>query len=297
VFGVKGCAISSVLHVLAWLATGGVIVFLLERQYGLSPEKIFAPSLFIALLIVIGVGLIVGAIRLLRERTQIAAALRGESPRDGKRVVLVGTIHATREPLIAPLSAKACVAFRYDISRWSGSGKHRSLVVLVDGVALTESHLRTAAGEYRLLAVPMFDTEAEPLGDSARRRAEEHLRFGSFTERQPAFTRPEIEKEWTDDDGAYRRERRYIKDEIALEECLLSEYVIRDGAEVVVNGLYSAERRGIVPHPNWAHLTQLTTGNPAQAARRLRQRAIRYVVFAVLMFAGARFMSYSVFGV
>jgi hypothetical protein len=269
---------------------------LLERGAGLAPRNTVAPAMFIALLLVIAVALIIGAGRLLRERAQIAAAVRGKAPRDGRRVVLVGTIHATRAPLIAPFSAQRSVAFRYDISRWTGSGRHRSLAVLADGVALTESHLRTASGEYRLLAVPSLDAPAEPLDAAARRRAEAHLRGVPFFEAEPGFRRPEIEKEWTDDDGAYRRERRHTGGEIDLEECSLSESVIRDGAPVIVTGLYSAARRGIVPDPNWANTTQLTPGDAVAGAQRLRQRAVRYAIFAALSFAGAGFLSYSVFG-
>lgn len=276
----KGCAISGLLQLLAWLGTGAGIILLLERRCGIPPSQSFAPALIIALLIVIAAGLLFGAARVLRERAQLSAAARGERPVDGRRSVIAGTIHAIGDPLTAPLSGKRCIAFRYDISQWFSGGKSgQRLAVLCDGVALCPSEVRTLSGSYKLLAVPALETAAESLDSSAKRRAAEHLAHATFTAAPEPFKRPELEKEWSDDDGAYRRERRYTTNEINLDDCVMTEQIIANGAAVAVFGRYSAARGGIVPDANWANATRIMTADPATAAKQLQQRAVRYVVF------------------
>src|SRR4051812_8757219 len=60
----------------------------------------------------------IGAVRKWRfERRDARLAARPEGPpRDGERVAIAGTIEPIGEPLVAPLSGQACVAYDYSIS-------------------------------------------------------------------------------------------------------------------------------------------------------------------------------------
>jgi hypothetical protein len=293
----KSCAISSLLQFGGWLLAGGGLIVLLQQRCAIAPGSSLAPAMFVALLFMVGIWLFVAAFAHRREREQLARALRGEAPEDGKRVVLTGTIHALVDPLVAPFSHQRCVAFRYDISKWVGSGKSQTHAVLCEGVALVRSEIRTASGNYKLLAVPTIDAPAASLDSAALQRAEEHLRTATFAPPHVPFTRPEIENEWSDDDGSYRHERLRSTGPIDLEQCHLSEYVIANGEAVTVVGRYSRERGGIVADRNWANRTRIMTANPEAAAAQLRSKSRRGVLLGIVFFAAAVFMFWSVFGV
>jgi hypothetical protein len=290
----KGCALSLLLQITGWLATGGGIILLLQKRCAIPPGKSFAPALFIALLLVFAAGLLLGIVRALRERRQLVSALRGAQPADGRQVVLTGTLHASGEPLTSPFSGKACVFYRYSIGRWVGSSRRKTFSTLVDGVALTEAYLRAPSGNYRLLAVPTIDGPAATLDSKAEDRAADYLRRTTFASRPEGFSRPELEKEWADDDGSYRRDVRSSA-EIDLAQCTLSEHLIADGAEVALFGRYSAERAGIVADKNWSHVTRVMTGDAASLSGQLASRAIRYGLFAIALIGAACFMFRSVF--
>jgi hypothetical protein len=294
-FDMKGCFVSLLLQVAAWLATGAGIILLLQKRCGIAPSQSIAPALFVALLLMFAAGLILGIVRALRERAKVSGALRGEPPVDGKQVVLIGTLHASGRPLIAPFSGQPSVTYRYSIGRWVGSSsRQRTFTTLVDGVALTPSHLLTPSGNYQLLAVPTIDSPAQTFDASATHRAAEYLKQTTFTDRPAAFTRPEIEKEWTDDDGSFRRDTRVAGD-LDLEQCTLTEHIIADGAEVAVFGRYSAESGGIVPDANWSRVTRIMTGSAESLSGQLKTRALRYAFFAAALITAAGFLFRSVF--
>ena len=47
-------------------------------------------------------------------------------------------------------------------------------------------------------------------------------------------------------------------------------------------GLFSEQRGGLVPHPNWSKETRLMKGEPEEVIRALRKRIIRYVIGGII---------------
>lgn len=291
----KGCAVSAILQLLAWCAISAAVMWAAHSVSDVMPRASFAPAAFIGGLLTISIGLVFGAFRTLVRRGRLLRAARGEAPVDGRTEAITGTIHADGEPLRAPMSGTRCVAFRYDVSKHVGGGRHSGLAVFYDGVGVTPSSIRARSGTYKLLAVPTIDAPPERLDGSAARRMAEHVRNATFAEPHVPFTRPQIEKQWSDDDGEYRHERRHVKEEIDLEQCLLTEHVVREGANVCVFGRYSEARKGIVADRNWANETRIMTADAETIARDLVGRARRYLVGALLSGMGAAFLMGSVF--
>lgn len=210
-------------------------------------------------------------------------ALDGQPPIDGRIGVITGTIHAVGGAMRAPLSGLPCIAFRYSIFKEMGSGRRARKAVYYEGTALSPSQVATNGGTYRLLAVPTFDFESEYLEHApAVRRAAEHIRTAEFSPPQAPFTRPAIEKQWSDDDGSYRHEVRHATSEIDLETCSFTESVVKDGAAVCVFGRYSASRGAIVADRNWANETRIMTANGPTITAALGKRFVGYVVWGVV---------------
>ncbi|HVS33520.1 MAG TPA: hypothetical protein VMS98_18945 [Thermoanaerobaculia bacterium] len=291
----KGCAVSAILQLLLWLSVSAAVMWGVRERCGIPPEESFGPAAFTGLLLSIGIGFFAGIAQTTGERRQIQRALRGQRPADGRRVGIAGTIHADAGPILAPLSGARCVAFRYNIGMHTGSSRTAHFAVLYEGVAVTPSSIRTASGRYRLLAVPVIDGPAESLDSAAKRRAADHIRTATFADPQPAFTRPQVEKEWSDDDGSYRHERRRTDAVVDLEKCTLTESVVREGAKVCVFGRYSAERGGIVADRNWAKQTRVMTTDPAAAAHLLGKRSLRYAIAGVIFCAAAAGVAFAAF--
>jgi hypothetical protein len=122
--------------------------------------------------------------------------VRGELPADGKRSVLIGTIHAQGEALRAPFSGAACVGYTYDIYHFettassTGSRGTTSKVVDFSGIALAPSVIRTGLADYRLLAYPFLSGFPEQrFKDQAHRAlAQELIRTTSFDRKSRAVT-------------------------------------------------------------------------------------------------------------
>jgi hypothetical protein len=194
------------------------------------------------------------------------------------------------------------VAYEYKIFRDERLGKTSSQVIYFDGKALAPSTIATRHGSVRLLAVPAFnDIEAEPLlASAAFDRATAYIRetpFSAFKTSKDRRTR--LEEEWTDDDGQYRLDRRRQDDEIDLADRFrFHEKNIKQGEQVCAFGLYSRQRGGLIPHPNWAKQLRLMRGDTANVSAQLRKRMIQYsfgvVIFAALVYGIVRFYQYQV---
>jgi hypothetical protein len=96
-----------------------------------------------------------------------------------------------------------------------------------------------------------------------------------------------VNEESTDDDGNFRMDRRGSELDVDLATLTLEERHIRDGETVCAFGLYSQQRNGIVPNPNWAKQTRIMKGNPETVADRLRSRMIKYAIGIVCFSAAA----------
>ncbi len=253
----------------------------LERRYGLPPRKTAGIALGVGFLALLALGFFVVALRTMRERASVRASLAGEQPLDGRRVAFVGTIDAAGESLRSPLSGKECLAWKYEVFQIRGSGRRRVRSVYYEGVALVPSILSTRSGRFRLLAVPEFDFAPDSVGaDRAAQNLAEHVRTAVFEESLRTRT-----KQWTDDDGAYRSEKRNVpagETSLPIEECKFREDLIPRRENVYVFGLYSQARGAIVPHPDWAKTTRIMRGDGDSIMRQLGRRVRRSLIGAAL---------------
>jgi hypothetical protein len=259
--------------------TGFLLLF---RQFGPDREATVPAAVVAGFLATLSISLLWSARGVLRDQRLIKDALAGQPPVDGKWAGLSGVIRSS-SPITSPISGKSAVAFKYTISQSVGSGKSAHVVSHYEGMALAAPKISTSAGTYRLLAVPTFDMETTDVekGD-ALRNAAAYIAATSFeTTATPKEERQTLEKEWTDDDGVFRRDRKGT-DEADLTLCRFEEQMIAQGEQVCVLGLYSAARGGIVPDPNWANQTRIIKGDGESGVEQLGSRARRYVIGALV---------------
>lgn len=282
----KGCARSCVLYLASYLAVVSAIVFTLHRQYSLSPDETGWVAAGAGFLLWVGFGWLFGIAQPIRERSSIRSDMSGTRPIDGKQTGIVGRIDAPGQRLKAPLSGTDCVAYKYEIYKMVRSGKNSVKSTFVDGIALIPSVITTQSGSYRLLSVPTLDfPEADLDHQTAVVNAEAHVRATVFEQKEGAWKRPKIEEQWTDDDGAYRRERKFTEDAIDIASCTLSEQHIKRGDAVYAFGLYSEQRGGLIPHPNWAKQTRIMKGEGEDVIRQLGKRITKYIFGGIFSLA------------
>jgi hypothetical protein len=285
----KGCAFRALLSLVEFAAIGGAIAVALQRWYGIAPGDAIGALIFASLFGWMSVNLIRSAITAWRERSALRAGIAGGEPVDGRRTILVGQIEPAGSSIRAPLSDRECVAYTFEIYEMKRVGKSSSKVLYADGIALTPSVIITRGGSYRLLAVPELDCPDTDLdNEAARARAVEQMSTLTYEPPPAPFTRPSIEQQWNDDDGAYRRETRHVEDDVDLTRCRLSEKCLERGARVCVFGQYSAAKRAIVAdRSDWSKITRVMKGDADVVARQLGGSVVRRLIGAVLSAAAA----------
>jgi hypothetical protein len=296
----KGCARSCILLLLGWAAAAYAFYryFVSLRDFG---PPMYWGSAFAGLFVVAAIGYAAGIGTAYRERKMLLDAMAGTPPADGQWAGISGTIHSST-PLIAPISGERVVAYEYKIHRDERVGKTSSEIVYYDGKALAPSTIATRQGSVRMLCVPAFtDIEAESISQStALQRARAYLASTPFTIYDTATKRrTRIEEEWTDDDGQFRLDRQHFTREVDLADGFhFEEKHINQGEQICAFGLYSRERGGLIPHPNWAKQTRLMRGDPSKVAAQLRRRMINYFIGAIvcsgLVYAIVRLYHYKV---
>jgi hypothetical protein len=281
---VKGCVRALLFQLFGYLAVSGAVAFLLKNRWGFPPARILGVSLGAGFLAWLAMSFLVGVARLAREMSALHHNLSGKRPTDGKRAVIAGTIDASGLKLRSPLSGTDCVAFKYAIFRTiSVRRRHRRLYY--EGIGLTPSVITTNAGTFRLLAVPAFEGEEGVETETSLRNWAEHVATAPF-ESEPS--RRILEKQWTDDDGAYRCEIRHpAAGEIPLAECGFRESLIRPGDKVYAVGLYSESRGGLVPDLSGAKESRIVKGDPDAIRRLLKQRMVWLLIGGVAFCAAA----------
>lgn len=296
----KGCARSCLLWLLGWGAAAGAFYFYFTSLHHFGPPTYWAAAAA-GLFVVAAVGYALGIGTAYRERKTLLDAMTGTPPEDGQWVAVSGTIQTTF-PLTAPISGQPAVAYEYKISRSEKMGKNNSQVVYVAGKALASSVISTRQGTVRLLAVPAFTEippEAVPSIDAGT-NAREYVERTTFPSRETsAKGRQGLEEEWTDDDGQFRSDKQMhgLPDDFP-NGFLFEEKRIRQGEQICAFGLFSRQRGGIVPHPNWAKQTRLVRGEASTVASQLRNRMIKYsvgiMIFACLAYGIVRLYEHQV---
>jgi hypothetical protein len=206
----KGCAISGVFSLLGFAAIAAAIMVALHRVYGAPPGDTVGVAIFAGFFAWMTANMLTVAVGAWRERSALRAGLAGAAPVDGRHTVLVGRIEAVGPPLLAPFSGTPCVAYSFEVLQMRVRAGRTHKAVYDDGISVTASVILTDAGSFRLLAVPDLDSsETSVSRDAALRLAADHLRTIPFEAAPPPFSRPAIERQWSDDDGSFRRETRH----------------------------------------------------------------------------------------
>jgi hypothetical protein len=285
-FVVRGCAVSLLAIAAGWGATVGATMFALRRTQGLRWSELTGIGVIAGSLLWIALACAWVAVRTMRERARLAAASRGERPRDGKQAVLVGRLEAVGPRLTSPFHGTPCVAYRYQVLLDTGAGRRRRVAECYRGVGLTPAVLVTRTGNYRLLAVPEFEGEFTTAArDTALANATAYIGRTTFS---PAAGGRELEARWSDADGEYRSDVTWVSGPpIDLGQCQFQEAHVPPVAEVTLIGLYSQDRGGIVANPNWGTPTRLLLGDATHADATLRSRVRIMMVVALLCAAGA----------
>lgn len=286
----SGCGRTCTLWLLGWVAAAAGFYMYLRRFGVMEPELNFASGAA-GLFAAIAGAYLLGSMSAARERAALLAAVTGEAPSDGAWAAVAGHIRASA-PLRAPLSGEAVVMYEYKISKMMGSGKSRSEAIFYQGKALTPSTIATRQGTIRLLAVPTMDMPRAGLDSSvasanARRYVEATSFETTFTPKSEKIT---LDHEWTDDDGSFRVDKHptAVPEDLALADCDMEEKIVRQGEMVCVFGVYSQQRGGLIPHPNWAKHLRIMRGDAVDGARQLRNRIVKFAI-GIVVFAAAAY--------
>lgn len=134
----------------------------------------------------------------------LRSADRGATLRDGAWVAVSGRIDSS-SPLRAPMSGEEVIAYEYKVERWEKVIRGQARLPWFDGKALAPSVIRTPHGPVRLLTVPRLEGERAGISSSqAIPRTSAYLRATTFEKRDTAR-----EREWADDYGSFRIDRRH----------------------------------------------------------------------------------------
>jgi hypothetical protein len=278
-----------VLSLLGLAAITAGIAVALREWYGIEPQDAIGALIFAGLFGWISANLVLSAVTAGRERAALRAAVGGETPRDGRRTILAGYLEPTGPVLRGPLSGRECVAYTFEIYEMKRVGKSTSKLVYADGIALTPTMIVTRTGSFHLQAVPDLDCPDSDLERTeAPQRARELMRTLPFKPPPAPFTRPSVEAQWNDADGAFSRQTRHVEGPIDLDKCRLTERLLERGARVCVFGHFSAAKRAIVADPNdWSKITRVMKGNPEAIAGQLGGSVVRRLIGATLSAAAA----------
>jgi hypothetical protein len=283
----QGCARSCLVQLGLWgaLAAGSYLYLRSIRDAGVATIVV---AVVTGLLAAMAALLLHGVYTSIRERKMLLAATGGAPPRDGEWIAVSGEIRSLA-PVRGPLSGEPVVAYEYQITREVQMGGSRSIVPYFEGKALSASTITTPYGAVRVLAVPRF--EMEPAGldrASAIANARAYIRATTFEPRETAKQRSDaLAREWTDDDGVFRIDKKIFGAEVDLEEGFqFEERQVRQGERVCAFGVYSEERRGIVPDQKWGRHSRIGRGGAEEMAAALRGRMMRYSTGSLFL-AGA----------
>lgn len=283
----KGCARSCVLWLLGWVAAAGAFFYYFVNLRDFGPPMYWA-SAFAGLFVVAAIGYLLGIGMAYRERKLLQDAIAGTPPEDGKWIAVSGTIHSMN-PLTAPISGANVVLYEYRIFRHERIGRSTSEMVYYEGKALSPSTIATRQGSVRLLCVPTLHEippETVPWQEAVERAKEYVARTAFELMDSSKKRRSRLEEEWTDDDGQFRvdKQRRTGEADLA-DDFRFDEKHVKQGEHICAFGLYSRQRGGLIPHPNWARQTHLMRGDTQKVADRLRSRMVKYSIGAAILSA------------
>ena len=206
-----------------------------------------------------------------------------EPPVDGTRVALAGTLKATGPAVRAPFSAMECAGYSYEIfhvvrtmSRQGTTGSSRK-VTDFSGIALAPCAIHTAHGDFRLLSFPFLSGFPEQqYKDAAHRaRAADYVGATTFERTIPLVGElAALNSAMLETDGSVRKDWCTTTTTDLIADSTVSEQCIPLDAPVCVFGMYSEEKRSLVPDTaSDARALLMVAGDAAQARRQLASGA------------------------
>ena len=267
--------------VLLWPLKVGVIALIL---WFFLRERIPTPADWIAALVSgvllhLAYAALMTDIRRSGDSRLLEKASLGEPPADGKRIALIGTLHADARVLYAPFSRAECVGYSYDIYHFvyttgsRGSTGSTRKVTDFSGIALAPCVIRTSQGDFRLLAYPFLSgfPEQRYTDQPHRERAAEFIRTTSFEKTMPLFGElTTLNSAMLETEGSLKRDWR-ITDSDDLDEATFEEQCIPPESNVCAFGIYSDEKRSLLPNTSSDERSLLlVAGDAEQALRQLK---------------------------
>lgn len=159
----------------------------LGQTFDSSSREVWIASFVAGLIATFAIGALMNSYYAWRDGSVLSDALVDMPRRDGKRTAAAGTLEPLGEPLIAPLSGKACVLYEYDIYRnvtrsKKGGGTETSKSVDFAGLGKTECIIRSTSSRLRLIGFPDLEPVAdEHFSDQADvERARQYVQFTAW---------------------------------------------------------------------------------------------------------------------
>lgn len=236
---------------------------------------------------VIVLGMLDGVRTSLKERASLLKTSTKTAPADGLYQTFRGRILATGPMLVAPLTGRECLLYRYKAFHNTG-GKSNSEITHAEGYALTPSYLETPYGQIRLYAFMELEFVGESVdSDTARKRLAAFLPTVELF--KPSWDLmalyQETQNHLLDSDGTIRFDKG--QPNAAETATDFREEIVQHGNEVAVFGLYSAARGGIVPDPGEEilHRARLHKGSLSQITHEFFTKAVLGAFLAILFAA------------
>lgn len=216
-------------------------------------------------------------------RRAIERSLGGAPFEDGALVAATGTIQATEGTLLAPFTARPCLAYEYRIA--AAQGHQMPLATSMAGVALAPSVIASQSGDARLLDWPGLDRLAESECDEERHR-ENARAFVTET----AFETGALTGSFSKLDNPVADARGSLRIDVATgndtnpDRKRLTERIVPAGARVCAIGTWSIARGGIVGDSSGTRV-ELFPGAPDALLDQLARRATGLTAGAVAVAA------------
>ncbi|HUE73595.1 MAG TPA: ankyrin repeat domain-containing protein, partial [Pirellulaceae bacterium] len=159
----------------------------LGQTFDSSSREVWIASFVAGLIATGGIGALMNSYYAWRDGSVLSDALVDMPRRDGRRTAAAGTLEPLGEPLVAPLSGKACVLYEYDIYRnvtrsKKGGGTETNKSVDFAGLGKAECIIRSTSSKLRLIGFPDLEPVAdEHFSDQADvERARQYVQFTAW---------------------------------------------------------------------------------------------------------------------
>lgn len=289
----KGC--------LLWLLQLAVLtgLYYLALRGRITPPAEWLAALGggVALLLVIGAFRNAWAAR--KNRALLDRALTGAPFEDGQRIAAAGPVMALGAPIAAPFSEIPCVFYSWEITHahLSRPQSRPQKVKDFSGFALTPCVVQSPMGNVRILGFPVLEgfPEVVERGDLAYRRARAYLSSTSFEKVGVTNAFSQLRDLLTDEDGHLRKDWRMAGDDFQLDPEVHSlwEQIVKDGETVCALGVYSTERKGIVPAYGKGEGIKLVRGDSEKARKTLGGDGWKYGFMGTVLFIVTHFLLFS----